>query len=202
LVYFVAKFGTIDNETADTGWNVMASRSKAALELKRLREHAGYSVRGLAAALLETGSPYGRSPSTFAYYESEFRRPYLPGDLVENLAPLLEGRGDPPIAERQVLALGGPQFGSLWVASGVIGEKNGKPKTDDIDDTLLARILERVAGLAADREITLSERQRARLAARLYRQTIGHPRASQTDVLEREIEDIFEIGRLFLEPPA
>lgn len=180
----------------------MASRSKAALELKHLRERAGYSVRQLAAALMEAGSPYGRSPSTFAYYESQFRRPYLPGDLVESLAPLLKDRGEPPISERQVLALGGPQFNSLWVASGVIGEKEAKKTAGDIDDTLLARILERIAALSVNEDITLSEQQRARLAARLYRQVVRTPRAGQADALEREIEEILEIGRLLLGPSA
>lgn len=180
----------------------MASQSKAALELKHLRERAGYSVRQLAAALMEAGSPYGRSASTFAYYESQFRRPYLPGDLVESLVPLLEGRGEPPISERQVLALGGPQFNSLWVASGVIGEKAADKTAGDIDDTLLARILERIAGLATDGEIVLSDQQRARLAARLYRLVVRIPRSGQADALEREIEEILEIGRLFLKPSA
>ena len=180
----------------------MASRSKAALELKHLRERAGYSVRQLAAALGEAGSPYGRSPSTFAYYESQFRRPYLPGDLVESLVPLLEGRGDPAISERQVLALGGPQFNSLWVASGVIGERTDRKTAEEIDADLLAGILERISCLAVDGRITLSDGQRARLAARIYRQAARLPRSDQAAALDREVEDILEIGRLFRDPPA
>lgn len=180
----------------------MTSRSKAALELKRLRERAGYSVRQLAAALAESGSPYGRSPSTFAYYESQFRRPYLPGDLVESLAPLLAGRGDPPITERQVLALGGPRFNSLWVASGVIGDASPGNATVELDVDLLAGVLERIARLATDRGIALSERQRAWLAARLYRQAIHLPSGERSAALDREIGEILEIGRLFFESPA
>jgi hypothetical protein len=50
--------------------------------------------------------------------------------------------------------------------------------------------------------MALSERQRARLAARLYRRVVRTPRAGQADALEREIEEILEIGRLFLGPSA
>ena len=178
----------------------MGSRSKAALELKRLRERAGYSVRRLASALREAGSPYGRSPSTFAYYESQFRRPYLPGDLVESLASLLVGQGNPPITERQVLALGGPQFNSLWVASGVIGEAASDREFDQIDADLLAHILERIGLLVGERAIALSDKQRARLAARLYRQLVRLPRAGQAEALEREVEDILEIGMILNNP--
>lgn len=193
----------METRITDSGRTAMAAQSKAALELKRLRERAGYSVRQIAAALKAAGSPYGGSASTFAYYESQFRRPYLPGDLVESLVPLLEGRGDPPVTERQILALGGPQFNSLWVASGVIGGHARTGKTsEEIDADLLAGILERIASLAKDREFALSERQHARLAARLYRQTARLPRAERAAALDREVEDILEIGRLFRDPPA
>lgn len=175
----------------------MASRSKAALELKRLRERAGYSVRHLAAALKTAGSSYGGSASTFAYYESQFRRPYLPGDMVESLVPLLEGRGDPPITEREVLALGGPQFNSLWVASGVIGERTAPAGTAEVETELLTEILAKIANLAADGKVVLSDRQRATLAARIYRQTARLPRAEQAAALDREMAEIMEIGRIF-----
>lgn len=180
----------------------MVTRSKAALELKRLRERAGYSVRQLAAALKAAGSPYGRSASTFAYYESQFRRPYLPGDLVEGLVPLLEGRGDPPISERQVLALGGPQFNSLWVASGVIGDRTPDRHAAELDAELLAEILTKLSELAAHSGIVLTERQRASLAARIYRQTARLPRAEWAAALDREAAEIAEIGRIFREAPA
>jgi len=197
-VYFVANFSTISGRK--DGQPIMSTRSKAALELKRLRERAAYSVRQLAAALAKAGSPYGGSPSTFAYYESQYRRPYLPGDLVESLAPLLKGRGDPPITERQVLALGGPQFNSLWVASGIVGENRSDAPHAEIDDILLTRILERIAGLAAAHAIALTDGQRARLAARLYRRIARAPQTTRDAALEHEIEEILEIGRLFLDP--
>lgn len=178
----------------------MASRSKAALELKCLRERAGYSVRQLAAALKTAGSSYGGSASTFAYYESQFRRPYLPGDLVESLVPLLEGRGDPPITERQVLALGGPQFNSLWVATGVIGERTSPRQAVEIDTELLTEILAKISELASENEIAVSDRQRAGLAARIYRQTACLPHAERAAALDREIAEIVEIGRIFRSP--
>lgn len=180
----------------------MATQSKAALELKHLRERAGYSVRQIAAALKAVGSPYGGSASTFAYYESQFRRPYLPGDLVESLVPLLEGRGDPPITKRQVLALGGPAFNSLWVASGVVGDRAATKPAGEIDADLLTEILARISDLAANSGITLSDRQRAGLAARIYRQTARLPRAEQAAALDREMAEILEIGRMFRDPTA
>jgi phage repressor protein C with HTH and peptisase S24 domain len=71
--------------------------SAAATGLKRLREQAKMSVRGVADAL-------DRPASTYAAYEDKFKKQYLPVDLAKALVPIFEPRGVPA---RAVLALAG-----------------------------------------------------------------------------------------------
>lgn len=78
----------------------MAKASESALALKALRERAGLTVRDLAREL-------GQSPSGYAHYENALKKPYLPVELTRSLAGILVGRGEPAIAEDEVLALSG-----------------------------------------------------------------------------------------------
>jgi phage repressor protein C with HTH and peptisase S24 domain len=66
----------------------MLKTSAVAKELKRLRERAGLSVRALADRV-------HLSPSSYAYYEDEFKRRFLPIDLLKQVAPVLAEHGIP-----------------------------------------------------------------------------------------------------------
>lgn len=80
----------------------MPTESPAAKKLKALRLRVTkLSVRALAT---ELGYP---SHNTYAYYENDFKEDLLPMDLVRKLAAVMIGRGDPPITEVEVWALGG-----------------------------------------------------------------------------------------------
>jgi phage repressor protein C with HTH and peptisase S24 domain/DNA-binding XRE family transcriptional regulator len=72
----------------------------AAKTLKSLRDRAGLSVRAMADKL---GLPF----STYASWETEFKKAVFPLDRVRQIAPHLVGRGEPPITEAEVLALAG-----------------------------------------------------------------------------------------------
>ncbi len=55
------------------------------------------TVRALAEAI-------GRPPSSYATYENGYKKPFLPMDLVMDLAPVLTARG---VARDELYALGG-----------------------------------------------------------------------------------------------
>ncbi|ROQ00473.1 phage repressor protein C with HTH and peptisase S24 domain [Stella humosa] len=78
----------------------MAKQSESALALKALRERAGLTVRDVAREL-------GKSPSGYAFYENDYKRPYLPAELTKPMAELLAGLGEPPITNDEVMALSG-----------------------------------------------------------------------------------------------
>lgn len=79
----------------------MPTDSHASKLLKALRQRVPkLSVRKLSTEL-------GIPPSSYAYYEDDFKDDRLPGDLVERLIPLLAGRGVPPIEEAELEALAG-----------------------------------------------------------------------------------------------
>lgn len=71
--------------------------SPASVALKKMREQAGLSVREVAAAL-------GRKPSSYQHYEDVYKKPFLPFDLVRDLADIFAPYGVPRDA---VLALAG-----------------------------------------------------------------------------------------------
>lgn len=76
--------------------------SPVAVRLKELRARAGLSIREVADRLgLATGSGY-------QHYEAKFKKPYLPLDFVERLAPIFAERGVPPA---EIYALAGVSKG-------------------------------------------------------------------------------------------
>lgn len=177
----------------------MATKSKAALELKRLRDHAGYSVRQLATALRDANSKYGHSPSSYAYYENDYKKPYLPVDLVNALVPLMLGCGDPPITERQVLILAGTEHDSLWQRRIEFDEMPGKHGTSTVDATLLGDILEGLGTEAAARLLRLESHHKARLAAEVYERVADIPADQRAMVLQREIGRVMRLAKIFLQ---
>lgn len=176
---------------------MMATISKAASELKRLRECAGYSVRGLAAALKEAGSNYGRSPSSYAYYENDYRKPYLPVDLVDALAPLLCGKGAPPIRDRDVLALAGTQHGNLWIKRLTFSEENNKYNIL-IDTDLLTAIMNKVNEGASEYSLNLTNHHLARMTAEVYARLSMLSESERWPSLNREIEAVCRLAKTLL----
>jgi len=73
----------------------------ATARLRSLRKRAGYSIRALATEIKKTHS-------TYVFYESRYKKAYLPMPLVLDLVPALVGRGAPPITELEVRELGVP----------------------------------------------------------------------------------------------
>lgn len=176
----------------------MATKSKAALELKRLRECAGFSVRGLATALKEAGSNYGRSPSSYAYYENEYRKPYLPMDLVDALAPLLCGKGAPPIKNRDVLVLAGTQHDSLWIARPIFSEKINKTN-EIIDPDLLTEILNNIYRNAAQYSLNLTNHHLARMTAEVYARLSMLSEPERLPSLDQETEAVCRLASTLLD---
>ncbi len=178
---------------------LMATKSKAASELKRLRECAGFSVRGLAAALKEAGSNYGRSPSSYAYYENEYRKPYLPIDLVDALAPLLCGKGAPPIRNRDVLALAGAQHDSLWIARPIFSEPADTKQNNLIDPDLLTAIMNKIGECASESSLRLTNHHLARMTAEVYGRLFTLQEEERWPSLDREAESVCRLARTLLD---
>jgi transcriptional regulator with XRE-family HTH domain len=147
----------------------MSTNSKAALELKRLREQAGYSVRQIAAALRDIGSKYGQSPSSYAYYENDYKKTYLPVDLVDALTSILRDRGTPPIGERQVLALAGADRKSLWVIKPTFTEKPGFKSKIEIETDLFTEVIRGVQVESEALDMDLTPQQQSRLVTEICR---------------------------------
>ena len=177
----------------------MATNSKAALELKRLRECAGFTVRGLAAALKEAGSNYGRSPSSYAYYENEYRKPYLPMDLVDALAPLLCGKGSPPIRNRDVLALAGTQHNNLWIARPSFSENSIFANNTLVDPNLLTAIMTKISENASRHSLDLTHHHLARMTAEVYARLSALTESEQSTSLDREIEAVCRLAKSLLD---
>lgn len=177
----------------------MTMNSKGALELKRLREHAGYSIRQLAAALRDTGSKYGQSPSSYAYYETDFKKPYLPVELVDALTPLLLGRGKPPIGERQVLALAGSPRNSLWIIRTRFAEREGVKTKTEIEADLLAEVIHSIDLETSALSLDLSDQQRARLVAEIYRRLTTTDSAQQPGMIDWEVAHACRFAKAFLQ---
>jgi SOS-response transcriptional repressor LexA len=88
------------------------------MRLREMRERAGFSMPLLAKAIGYAGA------SSYQRYESEdYRKRYLPRELVEKLADVLPGKGDPPVTIEEVCALAGmppPVVPKISTASGPI----------------------------------------------------------------------------------
>jgi hypothetical protein len=163
----------------------MGTNAVGPAELKRLREWAGLSVRQLAAALREGGSKFGKSPSSYAYYENDFKGAYLPMELAEALVPILSGRGTPPIEERQVFALAGRS--SLWVIPVTFDERPSVPKKVEIELELFSHVFAAVRKETAMRGLTLTSEQEAPLIAEICRRVMLPGSNRSPSFIESEI---------------
>lgn len=155
-------------------------------------------MRGLATALKEAGSSYGRSPSSYAYYENEFRKPYLPMDLVDALAPLLCGKGAPPIKNRDVLALAGTQHDSLWIARPIFSESISKNNTL-LDPDLLTAILNKISKNASEYSLNLTNHHLARMTAEVYARLSKLSESERWPSLDQETEAVCRLARTLLD---
>ena len=180
------------------GLEAMATKSKAALELKRLRDRAGFSVRQLAAALQQADSKYGYSPSSYAYYENEYKKPYLPTDLVNALVPILAGHGAPPISDREVLVLAGTEHDSLWRRRIEFDENPENQAKPSIDVDLLGDILEHLETEIGDRSLNLHPHQKARLSAEIYEHLRDETVERRPIALRREIARVLRLAQVLL----
>lgn len=177
----------------------MSTNSIASLELKRLREQAGYSVRQLAAALRDMGSKYGQSPSSYAYYENDYKKPYLPVDLVDALAPILRDRGKPPIGVQQVLALGGAERKHLWSIKPVFSEKPGFKSKIEIKADLFEEVIQGVQVEAEALELSLTPLQQSRLVTEICRRISTADSARQPGLVGWEVAHACRFAKAFLQ---
>lgn len=108
-----------------------APPSKAARELKALREEAGLSVRALAKLLKKPAS-------TYATYEDRYKKQFLPIELANSLVPIFEARGIP---QERTIALAVPtQEGVLKTKSPLVTDylPADNPVGDEPSDVRLA----------------------------------------------------------------
>jgi transcriptional regulator with XRE-family HTH domain len=118
--------------------------SSISRKLKQLRQRAGLSIREVAHALgMENGSSY-------QHYEDRFRKPFLPLDFAQRLAPIFGAKG---IEANELFALAGVEGGARG-----IGVKNatspGLLRIDELDVRASAG-----DGLTGDSERVVAEWQ-------------------------------------------
>lgn len=195
---FVWEYGYIFLTRIDD-WITMSTNLVGPVTLKRLRKRAGYSVRQLAAALRDMGSKYGRSPSSYAYYENDYQRPYLPVDLVDALVPILRDRGEPPISVNEVLALGGAERKHIWLTRPTFSEKPGLKSKIEIETDLFEEVIQGVQIEAEALELSLTPQRQSRLVAEICRRISTAESARQPGFVSREIAHVCRFARAFLQ---
>lgn len=94
-------------------------------KLRQLRARAKLSQAQIAKKMGLKGQ------SSYQRYEdaTEFQKVYLPGEFVEKLIPILQGKGQPPIALDEILSLAGLStiedgFVSKKLAQSIVAEKS------------------------------------------------------------------------------
>ena len=176
----------------------MSTKAIAPLELKRLRALAGLSVRQVAAALHEGGSKHGNSPSSYAYYENDFKGTYLPATLVNALVPILSGRGTPPIEKRQILALAGFENDLLWVIPMEFDEKPSLSEKVETEWELLPQVIAAVRAKITALELTLTSEQDAQLITEIYRRVTALGSKRRPGFIESETGHACRLVEAFL----
>ena len=103
-------------------------------KLKAFRERAGISIRRMAE---EAG--YGEKWTSYRRYETDYKKPNLPMEFVNKIAPVLVGNGTPPITVEEVwleLAGGAPKD---MVAINGTNRPSQEQELDFSDKTLTVR---------------------------------------------------------------
>lgn len=118
----------------------MVRASEAALKLKALRERTGLTVQQVADAIK-------RPKSTYASYEDKYKKPFLPVDLVRDLADVFAPHG---ISSQELFTLAGVERGS-GQAKGVIASRP-RANADGMESVMIKELDIRAAagGGAAD----------------------------------------------------
>jgi transcriptional regulator with XRE-family HTH domain len=118
--------------------------SSVSRKLKQLRQRAGLSIREVAHALgMENGSSY-------QHYEDRFRKPFLPLDFAQRLAPVFGAKG---IEASELYALAGVDGGAR--GNGIKNTMQpGLLRIDELDVRASAG-----AGLTGDSERVVAEWQ-------------------------------------------
>lgn len=75
----------------------------ASARLRDIRVRAGLSIKKMADEL-------GLSKSTYEYYETDYKKPYLPPEVVQALRCSVTGMGDPAIQDAEIVALSAADF--------------------------------------------------------------------------------------------
>ena len=63
------------------------------------------AIRSRAIGLRELGRAIGWDASRYQYYEDQYKKLYIPSELVEIIRPHLVGRGDPPVTDAELNSL-------------------------------------------------------------------------------------------------
>jgi hypothetical protein len=164
----------------------MSTNAIAPLELKRLRVLAGLSVRQVASVLRDGGSKHGNSPSSYAYYENDFKGTYLPATLVNALVPILSGRGTPPIEKRQVLALAGFENNLLWKIPMEFDERPSLSGKVELELELLSSVIAAIRKETAAFDLTLTSEQEAQVMAEIFRRVTAPGSTRHPSFIESE----------------
>ncbi len=102
-----------------------------------------------------------RQGSSYQHYEDPalFRRPYLPLEVAERFADVLEGRGEPSITRAEVYALAG--IGDPAVAA--------RAHAASLDEVVMERVIVATEAYLQDRNRTIEPEKKAKLLLHLYR---------------------------------
>lgn len=130
-------------------------RANVTRTLRRLRQRAGLSIGEMAK---EAGFRQG---SSYQHYEDPglFRRPYLPLEVAERFADVLEGRGEPSITRAEVYALAG--VGDPTVAA--------RAHAAPLEEAVLERVIVATEAYLQGRSLAIEPEKKAKLLLHLYR---------------------------------
>lgn len=181
--------------------------SESAKKFKALRNRAGLSTR-------ELGRLVGWGHTRVQYYEDEFKKAYLPQEVLKLFAPHLVGRGNPPITHAEVWALSGllpalgvsdetvpdsePEVATLLRHSDATISSDAEPNSPTLAFSRreeLVRDLPFYETSVGEEGGTLMSRQSVRFVGRLER-LVGREDVFSFKVATNEMEDRFEVGEL------
>lgn len=175
---------------------------RVGLKLKRLRERAGMTVRALAAAI-------GKSPTSYQYYEDEFKQRWLPVDLARDLAKALQGHGIEPPA---VMALAGVEASEMGEDLALLTPERDRVPPAPIPGYVSIQVIDAPIGAGGgglpddngEPQVELfRERLVSELRARVIDLRFGHIKGdSMAPVLESGDEILIDVSDTIPSPPG
>ena len=123
--------------------------------LRKFRNRSGLTIQQMAIA---AGF---RNGSSYQHYESPrlFKRKYLPLEVAERFANVLEGRGDPPIQRSEIYALAG--LGDAEITARV--------EAISLDEMMMQGVIAATEQYLSKRKLSLHPEKKAKLVLHLYR---------------------------------